>query len=120
VKLPAVREVKKERVILTDEEFFAFRFVRGLDIELRMLSLLARCEGGMRTGDLNRWDWGTIDPEDVAECNDPAGQDAAGPSASRSPRCCGPFFGLGGSAAAGRQSAGQARRCVQRTNATMP
>jgi integrase len=71
VKLPAAREVKKERVILTDEEFSHFVSCAAVDIELRMLSLMARCEGGMRTGDLNRWDWGMIDREDFAECTIP-------------------------------------------------
>jgi hypothetical protein len=30
-------------------------------LELRLLSLVARCEGGMRIGDLHKWDWTMID-----------------------------------------------------------
>ncbi len=33
-----------------------------------MMALVARCEGGMRTGDLNRWDWTMIDRVHFAEC----------------------------------------------------
>jgi hypothetical protein len=39
VKLPPMREVKKERVILTDEEFSRFVACSEVDLELRMLSL---------------------------------------------------------------------------------
>ena len=68
VKLPPMREVKKERVILTDEEFSRFVACSEVDLELRMLSLVARCEGGMRTGDLHKWDWSMIDRAHFAEC----------------------------------------------------
>jgi integrase len=65
---PKVRETKKERVILTDDEFVRFVSDPGDDLEIRMLSLVARCEGGMRTGDLNAWDWSMIDRVHFAEC----------------------------------------------------
>jgi integrase len=68
VKLPPMREVKKARVILTDEEFSRFVACSEVDLELRMLSLVARCEGGMRTGDLHKWDWSMIDRVGFAEC----------------------------------------------------
>ena len=32
------------------------------------MGLVARCEGGMRTGDLHKWDWTMIDRVDFAEC----------------------------------------------------
>ncbi len=68
VRAPEVREVGKERLILTDGEFSAFVACAKVDLELRMLSLVARCEGGMRAGDLNRWDWTQIDRVHFAEC----------------------------------------------------
>lgn len=71
VKLPAMREVRKERVILTDEEFFAFLSSDAADPELRLMALCARVEGGMRTSDVIRWDWTMIDTVDFAECSIP-------------------------------------------------
>lgn len=68
VKLPPSREVRKERCILTDEEFSRFIACDAVDLELRMMALVARCEGGMRTGDLHQWDWSMIDRAAFAEC----------------------------------------------------
>ncbi len=68
VRMPRMREVQKERVILSDEEFAIFIACPVVDLELRMLALVARCEGGMRTGDLHRWDWTMIDRARFAEC----------------------------------------------------
>ena len=68
VRMPRMREVKKARLILTDEEVATFIACAAVDLELRMLSLVARCEGGMRTGDLHRWDWTQIDCVEFAEC----------------------------------------------------
>jgi integrase len=68
VRVPKVRTVRKERAILTDAEFARFIACAEVDLELRMLSLVARCEGGMRTGDLHRWDWSQIDLMTFAEC----------------------------------------------------
>ena len=68
VRAPKTREVRKERAILTDEEFTRFVACADVDLELRMMALVARCEGGMRTGDLNRWDWSMIDRVHFAEC----------------------------------------------------
>jgi integrase len=68
VRVPRMREVKKERAILTDAEFAKFIGCAAVDLELRMLSLVARCEGGMRTGDLHKWDWTQIDRVHFAEC----------------------------------------------------
>jgi integrase len=68
VRTPKTRETRKERAILTDEEFSRFVGCAEVDLELRMLSLVARCEGGMRAGDLNRWDWTMLDRVDFSEC----------------------------------------------------
>jgi integrase len=68
VRVPKVRTVRKERAILTDAEFARFIACAEADLELRMLSLVARCEGGMRTGDLHRWDWSQIDRASFREC----------------------------------------------------
>jgi integrase len=68
VRTPKTREVRKERCILTDDEFSRFVACGTVDLELRMLALVARCEGGMRTGDLNAWDWTMIDRGHFAEC----------------------------------------------------
>jgi integrase len=71
VPLPRMKEVKKPRVILTDDEFARYIAHAPADLELRMLSVVARCEGGMRTGDLNRWDWTDIDRVTFAHCTIP-------------------------------------------------
>jgi integrase len=68
VPTPPMREVRKERVILTDDEFRRLIACADVDLELRMASLVARCEGGMRTGDLLSWDWTMIDRLHFAEC----------------------------------------------------
>jgi len=68
VRTPKLREVRKERCILTDDEFLRFVACSEVGLEIRMLSLVARCEGGMRTGDLHTWDWTMIDRVHFAEC----------------------------------------------------
>jgi integrase len=67
-RMPEIREVRKQRVILHDAEFLKFLSSAEADLELRMASLAARCEGGMRTCELLRWDWAMIDLVDFAEC----------------------------------------------------
>jgi integrase len=71
VRCPRTREIKKERSILTDDEFERFIGCAEIDLELRMLSLVARCEGGMRTGDLHHWDWTMIDRDGFEQCTIP-------------------------------------------------
>jgi len=71
VKVPPMREVHRDRVILTDDEIERFMACQDVDLELRMLSLVSRVEGGMRTGDLCRWDWSYIDVDTFAECTIP-------------------------------------------------
>src|SRR5262249_27058707 len=37
-------------------------------VELKMLAIVARCEGGMRTGDIAKWEWSMIDLKRFATC----------------------------------------------------
>jgi len=67
-KTPRIREAKRARVILTDEEILRYLACPHVDLELRMMSAVARCEGGMRTGDVNGWDWTMIDLDTFAAC----------------------------------------------------
>ena len=91
VKMPSMREVKKDRVILTDDEFSHFVACAAVDLELRMLSLVARCEGGMRTGDLHKWDWTMIDRVQFAECFIPRAKTSK-PQALAIPNVLAPFL----------------------------
>lgn len=62
VRVPKMSETKRARVILADEEIAQYiADPRAKRAELKLLSLAARTEGGMRTGDLMRWDWTMID-----------------------------------------------------------
>jgi integrase len=67
VEVPEMREVRKQRVILTDEEFAQFMAHPGVDLELKMMSVVARTLGGMRTGDITRWDWTMLDRAQFAQ-----------------------------------------------------
>jgi integrase len=91
VRTPRSREVHRERAILTDAEFAQFVACPAADLELRMLSLVARCEGGMRAGDLNRWDWTQIDCVDFAECTVPRAKTGK-PQALAIPDVLAPFL----------------------------
>jgi integrase len=91
VGTPRTREVHKERAILTDEEFSRFVSCAGVDLELRMLALVARCEGGMRAGDLNSWDWSMIDRLHFAECFIPRAKTRR-PQALAIPEALAPFL----------------------------
>lgn len=68
VKSPRMVEVTKKRVILTDDEVLVFWACEEVDLEIRLLSLVARCEGGMRTRDCTAWDWTMIDRVRFAAC----------------------------------------------------
>jgi integrase len=68
VRVPPMREVTKPRVILTDAELLRFFACDDADLEIRMLGLAARVEGGMRTRDLTAWDWTHIDQATFASC----------------------------------------------------
>ncbi len=68
VELPKRRGIRKERAILTDHEIAIFMACPDVDLELRIISLVARTEGGMRTGDINAWDWSMIDRVHFEQC----------------------------------------------------
>lgn len=110
VRTPTVREVRKERAILTDAEFHAFIASPVVDLELRMLSLVARCEGGMRAGDLNRWDWTQIDRVHFAECIVPRAKTRT-PQALAIPAALAPFLQASGGSARASRRAGPCSPC---------
>src|SRR5580692_320285 len=91
VRTPRIREVHKERCILTDGEFVKFVVCAEVDLELRMMALASRCEGGMRSGDLNRWDWSMIDRAGFAECIVPRAKTGT-PQALAIPDVLAPFL----------------------------
>lgn len=91
VRTPPMRETRKERVILTDAEFGRFISCAEADLELRMASVVARCEGGTRTGDLLRWDWRMIDRDAFAECVVPRSKTQT-PQALAIPPALAPFL----------------------------
>jgi integrase len=68
VAMPSVRETRKERVILSDVEITRYLTCSTVDLELRLMSLVARVQGGMRTSDVTRWDWSMVDRVHFAEC----------------------------------------------------
>jgi integrase len=64
VELPdGLRRDKRQRVILTDDEIRRYLGTPGLSIEVKMASLVARTEGGMRTAELLRWEWTMVSPD---------------------------------------------------------
>lgn len=67
-KVQRVKVKKKPRAILSDEEIE--RLLRCVDVPLyfRLMCLVARAEGGMRAGDVNAWDWQSIDLLHFAKC----------------------------------------------------
>jgi len=71
------REIVKPRAILTDDEITQFLASSAVDLELKMLSIVARCEGGMRTGDLHAWDWTMLDLDAFGSCTIPRSKTAA-------------------------------------------
>ena len=68
VSAPKMREVKRKRVILADDEVMAFFGCERVELEIRVMGLVARCEGGMRTRDVTAWDWTMIDRARFATC----------------------------------------------------
>ncbi len=66
-----MREVKKERAILTDLEIERLVACPDVVLELHMLSIVARCEGGVRTSDLHGWDSTMIDRLHFEQCTVP-------------------------------------------------
>lgn len=74
VEVPKMREVKKQRVILTDPEFRQFIGHPEVDLEIKMLATCSRVLGGMRTGDLIAWDWSMVDRAQFAAAFIPRGK----------------------------------------------
>ena len=70
-------QVEKPRAILTDAEIAQYLACSKVDPELQLMSLVARVEGGMRTGEVNRWDWSHITTSDFATCVIPRGKGSA-------------------------------------------
>lgn len=62
IKMPKDAKVDtRPRVILTDAEFIAFITSEKVDLRLRVLAVISRTLGGMRTSDLHAWTWQHID-----------------------------------------------------------
>jgi integrase len=61
--VPDLDEERLPRAVLTDDEIGALVRHPHVDGELKLLVLLSRTIGGMRTGDLNRLQWTAFDPE---------------------------------------------------------
>lgn len=68
VDAPETREVRKIRVVLSDDEIAALWASPKADLEVKLLGVVARVEGGMRTIDLIAWDWEHIDLASFAWC----------------------------------------------------
>lgn len=54
----------RPRQILTDDEFARFAMCVDVPFQLRVMALVSRTLGGMRTSDLHAWDWSHIDTRD--------------------------------------------------------
>lgn len=61
VKMPDAKVDTRPRVILTDAEFIQFITSDKVDLRLRVLAVISRTLGGMRTSDLHAWTWQHID-----------------------------------------------------------
>lgn len=62
VQVPKFAKVDgRPRVVLSDDEFSRLVAWPDLHAELRVMCLVARCVGGMRTSDLHAWSWEHID-----------------------------------------------------------
>jgi integrase len=69
VDVPTMKELRKARCILTDEEVGRYiESPKARDIEVKLMGVVARIEGGMRTSDLHRWDWSMLDRVHFAQC----------------------------------------------------
>ncbi|HEY4122570.1 MAG TPA: hypothetical protein VGM56_32120 [Byssovorax sp.] len=64
----AARAIKKEREILDDAQFLRLLAVDVGDVEVQTAAILSRVLVGMRTSDVNAWDWGMIDRVGFASC----------------------------------------------------
>jgi integrase len=62
IKMPQNATVDtRPRVILTDAEFSTFVTCEDVDLRLRVLAVVSRTLGGMRTSDLHAWTWQHVD-----------------------------------------------------------
>ena len=62
VEVPrAARVDQRPRVLLTDAEFQLFQESPVVPLELKLMGLVSRTLGGMRTGELHAWDWRDVD-----------------------------------------------------------
>jgi len=91
-RIPEAQRVKKKRVTLTDAEVAQFFECEKVDLELRMMSLCARTSGGMRTSDVNRWDWSHIDTKRFEMCKIPRQKTDSGPQELEIPEMLRPFL----------------------------
>jgi integrase len=60
--VPEIEETRKARAVLTDAEIREFVSRPDVDAEIKLLVLISRTVGGMRTGDLNSLDWTAFSP----------------------------------------------------------
>jgi hypothetical protein len=69
VELPeGLKKDKRPRTILRDDEIAKHLGAAKCDLEIKMLGLVARTEGGMRTRELVRWDYMMIDTVGFMAC----------------------------------------------------
>ncbi len=69
LELPdGLKKDKRPFVSPTDAEIGKYLAAEKLDLELKLLVLVARTEGGMRTAETIRWDWTMVDREGFAFC----------------------------------------------------
>ena len=63
-----LKKDKRPFVSPTDGEIARFLAAPKGDLELKMLVMVSRTEGGMRTAEIMRWDWSMLDVEGFAVC----------------------------------------------------
>jgi integrase len=63
--------VRKPRVVLVDAEIDQFYACHTVDLEIRIMGLTSRTEGGMRTRDITAWAWPLINTFTFALCTVP-------------------------------------------------
>ena len=69
-RMPKMKEKKKRRAMLTDEELVNFLDSPSVDFEIKMLVLVSRTIGGMRAGDCNALTWSSFS-DDFGKCEVP-------------------------------------------------
>jgi integrase len=62
-QVPEMDEEHLPRAVLTDAEIGQLVAHPDVNAEIKLLVLLGRCIGGLRTGDLNRLDWQNFSPD---------------------------------------------------------